>query len=202
MLTGGNVALAKNSIEGNPVRVSRLVTGKTYRYDGLYRVDEYWCEKGKDGYLIWRLRLVYLDINGFENTVFPQNGEISLAIGNQAPQRTEVTTSRVIRNSQVGSNVKSLHNYTCQICSLRLETPAGPYAECCHIKPLGKPHNGPDVPENVLCLCPNCHVLFDNHALQLTDDLNVVESNKGLRLHPQHKIGINYIKYHRGLSGK
>jgi hypothetical protein len=47
-----------------------------------------------------------------------------------------------------------LYDFTCQICGTRLATPAGAYAEICHIKPLGRPHNGPDVPENILCLCP------------------------------------------------
>ncbi len=29
-----------------------------YRYDGLYRVADYWREVGKAGFYIWRFRLV------------------------------------------------------------------------------------------------------------------------------------------------
>jgi predicted restriction endonuclease len=29
------------------------------------------------------------------------------------------------------------------------------YAEAHHIQPFGAPHNGPDISENVICLCPN-----------------------------------------------
>ena len=47
------------------------------------------------------------------------------------------------------------------------------HAEICHIKPLGRPHNGPDVPENILCLCPNCHVLLDEYSLWIDDDHKV-----------------------------
>jgi putative restriction endonuclease len=45
-LTRGNLALARNFIEGNPVRVNRGSTLDSkyaplsgYRYDGLYRID-------------------------------------------------------------------------------------------------------------------------------------------------------------------
>jgi putative restriction endonuclease len=44
-----------------------------------------------------------------------------------------------------------------------------------HIRPLGAPHNGPDVKENIIiCLCPNHHVLFDSGAITLADDLLVI----------------------------
>lgn len=59
-------------------------------------------------------------------------------------------------------SVKKRHDYRRQVCGVRLEAQAGPYAEGAHIQALGSPHNGPDVEENILCLCPNLHVLFDN----------------------------------------
>jgi predicted restriction endonuclease len=61
--------------------------------------------------------------------------------------------------------IKRLYDNTCQICRTRLVTASGPYSEGAHIRPLGIPHNGPDTLENILCLCPNCHALFDGHAL-------------------------------------
>lgn len=36
-----------------------------------------------------------------------------------------------------------------------------------HIKPLGGEHNGPDVRENILCVCPNHHALLDYGAIKL-----------------------------------
>lgn len=194
VFTGGNAALARNSVEGNPVRVNRLVSGKTYRYDGLYRVEEYWSEKGKDGYLIWRYRLV--GIQGQE----PAKPTLEIPKGNATPSKTESTISRIIRNTEVGNTVKKIHAHTCQVCCTELKTPAGPYAECCHIKPLGKPHCGPDVIQNVLCLCPNCHVLFDNHAILLDDDLQVLGTTKKLKLSKDHPIDIDFIRYHRRLA--
>ena len=81
----------------------------------------------------------------------------------------------------VGDWVKRLHDFTCQICGTRLETPAGAYAETCHIRPVGRPHNGPDVAENILCLCPNCHVLFDELSLWINDDCSLGGTDGFLR---------------------
>lgn len=67
-LTGGNLALALNAETGLPVRVIRgfrhpspYAPRAGYRYDGLYRVETYWCETGKSGFRIWRYRLCQLD---------------------------------------------------------------------------------------------------------------------------------------------
>ncbi|MDQ1305783.1 MAG: putative restriction endonuclease [Actinomycetota bacterium] len=38
------------------------------------------------------------------------------------------------------------------------------------IKALGVPHNGPDVLENLLCLCPNDHARFDRAAIYIDPD--------------------------------
>ncbi|XP_057449753.1 histone-lysine N-methyltransferase, H3 lysine-9 specific SUVH6-like [Lotus japonicus] len=60
-LERGNLAL-KNSIEEkNPVRVIRgyeSSEGRTYVYDGLYRVDSSWQEMGPHGKLVYRFRLL------------------------------------------------------------------------------------------------------------------------------------------------
>jgi putative restriction endonuclease len=66
-LTRGNLALASNTHSGLPVRVIRGARQHSpyapeagYRYDGLYRVDDYWRETGKAGLYIWRFRLIKL----------------------------------------------------------------------------------------------------------------------------------------------
>lgn len=54
-LERGNLALEKSLHRGNDVRVVRGVkdfsnpTGKIYVYDGLYKIQESWVEKGKSG---------------------------------------------------------------------------------------------------------------------------------------------------------
>jgi putative restriction endonuclease len=83
------------------------------------------------------------------------------------------------------------------LCATRLETRAGAYAEGAHIRPLGRPHNGPDVHGNVLCLCPNCHVLFDQGAITIEDDFTLLGRTGRLSLHPQHSIDVLHLRYHR-----
>src|SRR5207253_1293558 len=111
--------------------------------------------------------------------------------GAPAPRR-EGTVQRIIRNTAMARAVKQLHNYTCQMCGLRLETPVGPYAEGAHIKPLGAPHDGPDSAGNVLCLCPNHHVLFDVGAITIADDLSLIGIDGALRTAPNHMINLEY----------
>lgn len=62
-LVRGNLAL-KNSMEQNlPVRLIRghktkkSYTGKVYTYDGLYKVKEFWAEKGISGFTVFKFRL-------------------------------------------------------------------------------------------------------------------------------------------------
>jgi SAD/SRA domain len=67
-LSKGNMALAYSMKNMLPVRVVRgaahagsFSPKAGYRYDGLYLVEDYWQEKGKSGYLVWRYRLVKQD---------------------------------------------------------------------------------------------------------------------------------------------
>ena len=46
----------------------------------------------------------------------------------------------------------------CELCSQQApfkKKSGAPYLECHHIKWLAK--GGPDIPENTVALCPNCH---------------------------------------------
>ncbi|MEU2154459.1 HNH endonuclease [Streptomyces sp. NPDC019396] len=96
--------------------------------------------------------------------------------GNESPERVTSSVQRIVRSSTVKRQVKAWHDQACQICGLPVERPGGKYSEGAHIQALGSPHSGPDTTENVLCLCPTCHVLFDGGAIVLTDDLTIVRT--------------------------
>ena len=205
-LTGGNLALARNCDEGVLVRVNRgskldsaFAPSTGYRYDGLYRIESYWQERGQDGYIIWRYKLERHE-EGQPSLQGPEQIGIQPE-GSQTPGREQITMSRVVRSTAIGNEVKRLHNFTCQRCGVRLTTPAGAYAECCHIRPLGRPHNGPDTLDNVLCLCANCHVLFDKKALLVADDLTIVGESQQLHQVSGHEINTEHLAYHRSLAG-
>ncbi|MFC1579553.1 YDG/SRA domain-containing protein [Thermodesulfobacteriota bacterium] len=199
-LTRGNLALARNYREGNPIRVSRGHTLDSpyapetgLRYDGLYRIEHSWRETGIDGFIVWRYRLVRIS----EAEQIPSESRDPVPTGEDQPGRSTVYTTRVIRNSAVGNHVKDLYNYTCQISGVQLQTPSGAYAEACHIRPVGRPHNGPDVVGNVLCLSPNMHVLFDMGAITLSDDLQVIGIDAQISVQAEHNLSVECIRYHR-----
>jgi putative restriction endonuclease len=104
---------------------------------------------------------------------------------------------RVVRDTRQARRIKELYDFGCQMCGERLETPAGPYAEAAHIRPLGAPHNGPDTPDNILCLCPNHHVLFDHGSITIDEDLLLVGAEGELSVHPRHKINESHLRYRR-----
>ncbi|XP_020519918.1 histone-lysine N-methyltransferase, H3 lysine-9 specific SUVH4 isoform X2 [Amborella trichopoda] len=63
----GNLALKHNLEHGVPVRVTRghksesSYCGKVYTYDGLYKVVDYWAERGVSGFTIFKYRLKRLE---------------------------------------------------------------------------------------------------------------------------------------------
>ena len=63
-----------------------------------------------------------------------ESASLRIPEGKETPVRRQSTITRIVRSTVVGERVKRLHDFTC---------------------------NGPDVLENILCLCPNCHVLLD-----------------------------------------
>jgi 5-methylcytosine-specific restriction protein A len=98
-------------------------------------------------------------------------------------------TYRSIRDTQVSKWVKYLHAYKCQLCGETIRLPDGQfYAEAHHLQPLGGLHNGPDVVENVICVCPKHHVLLDYGVISL--------KRSQLQMIPGHEINDAYIAYH------
>jgi putative restriction endonuclease len=216
---GGDERLDRNDRNGPPLSVTSVISGKTlpsvrvvrgyqgdpdhspptgYRYDGLFRVVDHWQDDGKDGYRVWRFRLVSMEDADAPPVDLPANG-------GEAP-RVPTTIQRLVRSTRKALAVKQCHDYTCQVCGIRLTTPAGPYAEAAHIRALGRPHNGPDDFSNVLCLCPNHHVLFDTGAIYV-DAAGVVREHgtntaiSELRTAHSHEVDLAHLSYHRGHHG-
>jgi len=203
-LVRGNLALAKSEIDGLPIRVIRGADKKNpyapesgYRYDGLYLVESHWHDIGKSGFLVYRFRLVKLDSALPPNKLIGDLDLITLSAGTDNPKRASSISQRIIRDSKLGKGIKRLYDYKCQVCSIEIRTNAGLYAEAAHIKPVGKPHNGPDRPENLLCLCPNHHLMLDKGVYMIGDDFSLIGIGGTLTKHPEHQISIEHIRYHR-----
>lgn len=201
-LIQGNLGLVENYALGRPVRVlvkESVLTGRSgdsdYVYLGLFSVIG-WAWGKRDGFkiLVYQLRAVAGE------SLVPGEVAASLARGEDIPTaRREATVNRIVRNYALAASIKRLYDHTCQVCRTRLETAAGPYSEAAHIRPLGIPHNGPDTLDNLLCLCPNCHVLFDGHALTVSRQgtvlrLGVPEGE--LLIKDEHEISLMHLAYH------
>jgi hypothetical protein len=104
------------------------------------------------------------------------------------PDRVATTTYRILRDTELARRIKALHRHKCQICGIRIAIRGGYYAEAHHIQPLGAPHDGPDVPGNILCVCPNHHAMLDLGAIAL-------ELCK-LRVVDWHRVEQHYADYH------
>ncbi|MCR5888809.1 HNH endonuclease [Hymenobacter sp. J193] len=205
VLAGANLELARNQSTGLPVRVIRKIKepGATfYRYSGLYRVASFWRAVGKSGFEVWRFRLEALapllvaeETAAAAPTLFNSAQEPAAAY--DSALRRETTVLRIVRDTAVSRLVKELHDFRCQVCGLRLEGPVGPYAEAAHIKPVGVPHHGPDTLSNVLCLCPNHHVLFDLGSFAINDDFSLLGLAGQLRTVDTHRIDSQFLQYHQ-----
>ena len=217
-LTRGNMGLVLAFEKELPIRVIRGYKGNPehspdvgFRYDGLYRVNDYYSIRNEvSSYLLWMFVLEreesanYLEQKSSVEILNPKRPE---GVSGPAPRRNQYS-SRTIRNSEIADYVKKLYEFKCQICLTKVKTRNGFYAEGAHIHPLGKPHNGPDIVENILCLCPNCHVEFDKYWLFIdSSDLGVYETKThakitDLSLDPRHEISIEAIEYHKRLADK
>lgn len=197
----GNRALAYSKQQGLPVRVIRGSRHNNpnsppagYSYDGLYRVEDFWRERGRSGFYIWRFKLNRLPEAGSSaDLVSEPSAEYSSA------PRKEYGRTRLLRDAGNTRYIKELYRHRCQMCGTSLVCAAGPYAEAAHIRALGSPHNGPDTLENMLCLCPNHHVLFDNGGITIAEDLSLIGEPGSLMLSDKHRISKEHLRYHRNL---
>ena len=204
VLTDANLGLARSEATGRPVRMFRKVhlpTGvSAFRYEGLFRVTGHQYAVGRSGFRVFRFRLepvIESRTVTLQPYATPDLFEAVVPGVAEAARHYETTIARLIRDTAVTRQVKELYKHRCQVCAVQLHGPAGPYAEAAHIQPLGAPHHGPDVVANVLCLCPNHHVLFDLGSFGIAADFTLLGLPGKLHQKPQHLIGAKFLAYQR-----
>ena len=214
-IKSGNKALVRAQNDGTPLRVIRGSGGDPkfspaigYRYDGLFEIRNHWFTPSEDGPLVVQFELVAIEY-GVESIAFSPNSALISPSGNATPERRERFSRSLVRNQANVDWIKNLYDNSCQVCRIQLMTDAGAISIGAHIQGLGKPHNGPDVVENMLCLCHNCHAIFDSGAFYINDDCvtitwlhqpngagSLAQSNE-LFSKPEHQLGLPFIQSHR-----
>ena len=201
--TVGNQGLVLSCELKLPIRVTRgeqIPNGPDhgYRYDGLYYVHKYERVKGKSGFYVCRFHLrSQSNIDQLEETLKP-----NLKTSYERAPRSEVTYEKIKRIRENTKKIKMMYDYKCQVCETKLDVPSGdPISIGAHIKGVGRPSNGPDVVENMLCLCPNHHAQFDRYSFYIDPvtyeirGLNLYETKK-LLTHEKHFIDKQFLQYH------
>jgi HNH endonuclease len=116
---------------------------------------------------------------------------------------TEV--SRIVRDTSIVRQLKDLYANKCQICGIVLGLPGSQYSEAHHVRPLGQPHNGPDITKNILILCPNHHAEFDLGYVAVDPDsmtiIHVDPHNQfnacELHIAASHDLAPEFLSYHK-----
>tara|TARA_B100000242_G_scaffold96188_1_gene65845 strand:- start:32 stop:907 length:876 start_codon:yes stop_codon:yes gene_type:complete len=201
--TVGNQGLVLSCELKLPVRVIRgeqIPNGPDhgYRYDGLYFVQKYERVRGKSGFYVCRFHLTsQSNIDQLEESLKP-----TLKNTYERAPRAEVTYEKIKRIRENTKKIKIMYDYKCQVCEKKLDVPSGnPISIGAHIKAVGRPSNGPDVVENMLCLCPNHHAQFDRYSFYVDPNnyeikgLDLYKSKK-LNVHKKHLIDKQFLQYH------
>ena len=137
--------------------------------------------------------------NEIEDSVTPINIE-----GFVNTHKSEYDTH--VTDKKLRDLVLSIHNYKCQFCKNKYEyintsLERVGYGEGAHIKAKNPKIGGEDKLDNLLCLCPTCHKLFDLGALWMDDELTVRDIDGGIVYQlteiDEHPINIENIKFHR-----
>lgn len=191
-----NRALLKSIERANPIRVTRgpksdprfrPPAGK-YRYDGLYRATDVGESVDSRGFRVYLFTLVRLS-----EQPTPKAG----------PVRLTATIEKIVRIASLAKKVKEIHDFRCQVCSTRLTNGKRQIAEAAHINPLGM--GGEDSLDNLLCLCPNHHALFDAGGLFVLEDWSIVDQDSvrvgELARKPEHTVSQEALRRHRQIFG-
>jgi Dam-replacing HTH domain/HNH endonuclease len=128
-----------------------------------------------------------------------------LRAGNRVPEKREVVRHVRLRDTLLAIDIKRRYGNICQVCRNPVWLQRGKaYAEGHHLQPLGSPHCGPDVPGNIIVLCPNHHVMFDRGVAAIVPRTLVIRHVLDDVFSPQtvlytedwHPLSPDFFEYH------
>jgi len=134
-----------------------------------------------------------------DDSLIPQETQKQPVDLPEPPQHCDAQVSRIIRDTPLARNLKSLYNSTCQVsgCDFRAEpTPNTFHIEVHHIQPLGGGHAGLDIQANMLVLCPNHHAMFDFGIPCFLSPKRIKIADNEHDLIVRHGLSAESIAYH------
>lgn len=217
---GGNKAIGDHQEEGRELHFFENAESGMVQYLGQYECANWFREQLPDtqGEMRSAIRFELQPVEeglsrggtgpaGREASVADEETEsemIELPSGNEQIERREITAERIERDSAVIQSLKELYDDTCQVCGdRRLQDRGEGFSHAHHLMPLGKPHDGPDVPKNVIIVCPNHHEDFehgmltiDPQTLEIDHEYEEGISGETIDTKGDHDVGAQYLAYH------
>lgn len=92
-------------------------------------------------------------------------------VNDKPPPVRATIIKRVVRNPKIAKLYKKSKDYVCELCWREpfIQKNGQPYAEADHVRPLG--WSGPDSPDNMRCLCAQCHAIITHGSDQEIQNL-------------------------------
>ena len=103
-----------------------------------------------------------INIVSLEENALKAIASLRELLSTKPPAKKPVFLKKAIRNLKIARLIKESKAYICEICgTVPFNQKNGkPYAEADHIIPLGGKTNGLDSPDNMRCLCAQCHAII------------------------------------------
>jgi hypothetical protein len=120
-------------------------------------------------------------------------------------QRQTREVQAQLRDRRKAAALRRHYDNVCNFCQQKLQVGFSHwYSEAAHIRPLGKPHNGPDRISNMLVLCPNHHLQFDRGVLRMRKAKEgfvlysevIGDPLNGQPVMLDHEIDDGFVSYH------
>jgi len=197
----GQLNFTLADVYGFETRLSQAFPGNRHVRDKVRQVLQ---QLRDDGFLHFRGGGAY-ELNLAHESVAAPDLAL-LPTGRENPITRDVIRRIRLRDTLLATEIRHRYTNTCQVCRQPVVlTPGRYYAEGHHVRPLGGPHFGPDVPGNIIVLCPNHHVMFDRGVIMVRrEDLmvlhvcnDVLPHNTPLHLLEWHQLDPDLLEYHR-----
>ena len=125
------------------------------------------------GSIVTKILTGIMEMQGLDNQSLVNEGlspsDSTPAYPDYSPPGSVVTTViRKIRDTAMIRKIKDQFKNHCAICNYAVHLPSDRfYSEGHHVRPLASFHEGPDVKQNILILCPTHHAEFDYGSIAI-----------------------------------